>query len=100
MNAIKPQIASAVGLIVQIGRKRIKGKKCRRTLEICEVLSDFDENGDYQLIPIYDSKYEGNNKHDICPTGLKPTFLDELVEDYKFDASTLTKPEKYVEPEP
>ncbi len=100
LAAIKPQIASAVGLIVQIGRKRIKGKKCRRTLEICEVLSDFDENGDYQLIPIYDSKYEGNNKHDICPTGLKPTFLEELVEDYHFDASTLTKPDKYIEPEP
>ena len=100
LNAIKPQIASAVGLIVQIGRVRIKGKKCRRTLEICEVLSDFDENGDYQLVSIYDSKYKGNNKHDICPTGEKPTFLEELVEDYKFDASTLKKPDQYIEPEP
>ena len=100
LAAIKPQIASAVGLIVQIGRVRIKGKKCRRTLTITEVLSDFDENGEYQLVDIYDSKYKGNNKHDICATGYKPTFTEELVEDYGFDASTLTKPDHYEEPEP
>lgn len=100
LAAIKPQIASAVGLIVQIGRVRIKGKKCRRTLEISEVIGDFDENGDYILKPIYDSKYKGSGKHDICPTGYKPTFLEELVEDYGFDENTLTPPKEYIEPEP
>lgn len=100
LAAIKPQIASAASLIVQIGRVRIKGKKCRRTLEIDEVLNDFDENGDYQLRPIYSSKYKGSDKHDICPTGYKPTFLEELVEDYGFDPATLTAPDHYEEPEP
>ena len=100
LAAIKPQIASAIGLIVQIGRVRIKGKKCRRTLEISEVIGDFDENGDYILKPIYDSKYKGSGKHDICPTGYKPTFLEELVEDYGFDENTLTAPKEYKEPEP
>lgn len=100
LSAIKPQIASAVGIVVQIGRVRIKGKKCRRTLEIDEVLNEFDEHGDYVLKPIYDSKYKGNNKHDICPTGYKPTFTEELVEDFGFDASTLTPPDHFIEPEP
>lgn len=100
LAAIKPQIASAVGLIVQIGRVRIKGKKCRRTLAIYEVIGDFDDTGDYILKPIYDSKYKGSNKHDICPTGYKPDFIDELVEDFGFDESILTKPESYKEPEP
>jgi len=100
LAAIKPQIASAVGLIVQIGRVRIKGKKCRRTLAIYEVLNEFTEDGDYVLNPLFDSKYKGRDKHDICPTGNMPTFLDELVSDYNFDVHTLDKPDHYVEPEP
>lgn len=100
LAAIKPQIASAVGIIVQIGRVRIKGKKCRRTLEVVEVLNDFDEDGEYQLRPIYDSKYKGSGKHDICPTGYQPTFMDELVEDYGFDPNLLKKPDHYEEPTP
>lgn len=100
LAAIKPQIASAVGLIVQIGRVRIKGKKCRRTLAIYEVLNEFDEKGDYVMNPIFDSKYKGENKHDICPTGNMPTFLEELVSDYHFDPNFLKKPDHYVDPEP
>ena len=98
LNAIKPQIASAVGLIVQIGRVRINGKNARRMLEIDEVLSDFDENGNYQLRPIFDSKFKGSGKHEIAPTGYLPTFTDELIEDYNFDPHTLDKPKEYVEP--
>lgn len=100
LAAIKPQISSAVSIIVQIGRVRIKGKKCRRTLEISEVMNEFTENGDYVLHPIYDSKYKGSDKHDICPTGYLPSFIDELVEDFGFDASVLKAPDHFVEPEP
>ncbi len=98
LSAIRPQIASAIGLIVQIGRVRIDGKPARRTLEISELLSDFDSNGNYQLRPIFDSKFKGANKHEIAPTGYLPTFTDELVEDYGFDPKTLSKPRKYEEP--
>ena len=100
LAAIKPQIASAVGLIVQIGRVRIKGKKCRRTLAIYEVLNEFSSDGDYVLNPLFDSKYKGDDKHDICPTGNMPTFLEELIADYDFDVHDLDKPDHYVEPEP
>ena len=100
LAAIKPQIASAVGLIVQIGRVRIKGKKCRRTLAIYEVLNKFTPDGDYVLNPLFDSNYKGDDKHDICPTGNMPTFIEELVTDYNFDVHFLDKPEHYVEPEP
>ncbi len=98
LSAIRPQIASAVGLIVQIGRVRIDGKPARRMLEIDEILSDFDANGNYQLRPIFDSKFKGANKHEIAPTGYLPTFTEELVEDYGFDPHTLDKPRKYEEP--
>ena len=100
LAAIKPQIASAVGLIVQIGRVRIKGKKCRRTLAIYEVLNEFTNDGDYVLNPLFDSKYKGNDKHDICPTGNMPTFLEELVSDYNFNVHDLDKPKVYEEPQP
>ena len=100
LAAIKPQIASAVGLIVQIGRVRIKGKKCRRTLAIYEVENKFTETGDYVLRPIFDSKYKGDDKHDICPTGNLPTFMEELESDFDFDKDQLKPPEKFIEPEP
>ena len=100
LAAIKPQIASAIGLVVQIGRVRIKGKKCRRMIEICEVLDEFDENGNYILKPIFDSKFKGHGKHEITPTGYLPTFIDELVEDYGFDPHLLDKPAEYIDPEP
>ncbi len=98
LSAIRPQIASAISIIVQIGRVRIDGKPARRMLEIDELLSDFDGKGNYQLCPIFDSKFKGQNKHEISPTGYLPTFLDELKEDYGFDPRLLAKPRKYEEP--
>ena len=98
LSAIRPQIASAVDIIVQIGRVRIDGKKARKTLEIVEVLNGFSEDGDYRLVPLFDSKFKGSDKHEICPTGNLPTFIDELVEDFDFDVTTLDEPK--VKPEP
>lgn len=98
LAAIKPQIASAVTIIVQIGRTRINDKKCRRMLEIDEVINEFDENGDYVLKKIFDSKFKGSGKHEIAPTGYLPTFTDELVQDYGFDVHDLDKPDHYEDP--
>lgn len=98
LSAIRPQIASAVDIIVQIGRVRINGKKARKTLEIVEVLNGFTEDGDYRLLPLFDSKFKGADKHEICPTGKLPTFIDELVEDFGFNIHDLDEPT--VKPEP
>lgn len=98
LQAIKPQIASAINIVVQIGRVRIDGKPARRMLSICEILNDFDENGNYQLKEIFNSKYKGSDKHEIAPTGYLPTFIDELIEDYDFDPHLLDKPKQYIEP--
>ena len=98
LEAIRPQIASALSVIVQIGRVKINGKPARKTLEIVEVLNEFDKNGDYVLKPIFDSKFKGSGKHEIAPTGYIPTFADELVEDFNFNIHALDKPEVYVEP--
>ena len=98
LSAIRPQIASAVDIIVQIGRVRINGKKARKTLEIVEVLNGFSDDGDYRLPPLFDSKFKGASKHEICPTGKLPTFIDELVEDFGFDVHNLDEPT--IKPEP
>ena len=98
LSAIRPQIASAVDIIVQIGRVRINGKKARKTLGIVEVLNGFTEDGDYRLLPLFESKFKGADKHEICPTGKHPTFIDELVEDFDFDIHDLDEPK--VKPEP
>lgn len=98
LSAIRPQIASAVNIIVQIGRVRIDGKPARRMLEIDELLNGFDSNGNYRLQPIFDSNFKGNNKHEIAPTGYRPSFIEELEEDYGFNANLLTRPKKYEEP--
>jgi pilus assembly protein CpaF len=98
LSAIRPQIASAVDIIVQIGRVRINGKKARKTLGIVEVLNGFTEDGDYRLLPLFESKFKGADKHEICPTGKLPTFIDELVEDFDFDIHDLDEPK--VKPEP
>lgn len=102
LSAIRPQISSALNLVVQIGRVRINGKNARRMLEIDEVITGFKktsrQDDDYILVPIFDSKFKGSDKHEIAPTGNLPTFIDELEEDWGFDRNELKKPEKYIEP--
>ena len=93
-----PVLKNYVDIIVQIGRVRINGKKARKTLEIVEVLNGFTEDGDYRLLPLFDSKFKGADKHEICPTGKLPTFIDELVEDFGFNIHDLDEPT--VKPEP
>ena len=102
LSAIRPQISSALNIIVQIGRTRINGKNARRMLEIDEVITGFEDTKrqkeDYILRPIFDSNFKGDNKHEIAPTGYLPTFITELEEDYGFDRNELKKPEHYIEP--
>ncbi len=78
IGAIRGQIASALDIIVHLGRLR---DKSRRVLEISEVGQI--EDGQIQLFPLYRFEEEGGNgdrvRGSLRPTGAKLLQVDKLV---------------------
>jgi pilus assembly protein CpaF len=70
LEVIRQQIASAIEIMVHLGRLR---DRSRRVLEICELAGY--ENGDYELNPLYVSEdqphpeQEGRSRHALVSTG-------------------------------
>lgn len=92
LSAIRPQIAAACNIIVQIGKIVKHKKSIRRIFTITEVEKNLDENGNYVLHDIFDSKFYGHDKHGLAPTGWIPTFFDELEDEYGYTKDFFKKP--------
>lgn len=77
--AVRNQIASAIDIVVQLGRLR---DKSRKVLEIAEVIGVKD--GDIVLQPIYKFVETGTNSQgkitgELCATGNKLLNTDKLA---------------------
>jgi len=80
-KALRQQICSAIDIVIQASRF---ADGSRRIATIAEV-NGFDENGDYNVRPIYQmsrlvKKPDGTLQGQIEPTGLIPSFMDEIID--------------------
>lgn len=92
LSAVRPQIAAACNIIVQIGKIVVNKRSIRRVMTITEVEKRLDENGNYVLHDIFDSKFYGHDKHALAPTGWIPTFFDELEDKFGYTKDFFKKP--------
>ena len=80
-RALRHSIQSAIDLVVQVSRLR---DGSRKVISIGEVLG-FDDKGNYETreifnIPSLVLQPDGKLKGEIAPTGILPTFMDEIEE--------------------
>jgi pilus assembly protein CpaF len=93
-RALRHQIGSAIEVVIQISRYP---DGSRRLASIAEVLG-FDKEGNYNVVPIYDMSRlvkmpDGKYKGEIQPTGIVPTFLEEILDNgIPFGANKFQKP--------
>lgn len=92
LSAVRPQIAAACNIIVQIGKIVVNKRSIRRVLTITEVEKRLDKEGNYVLHDIFDSKFYGHDKHGLAPTGWTPTFFDELEDEFGYTKEFFKKP--------
>ena len=80
-KALRQQICSAVDIVVQASRF---SDGSRRIATIAEV-NGFDADGRYNVVPIYQmsrlvKRPDGTLKGQIEPTGITPSFMDEIID--------------------
>ncbi len=80
-KALRQQICSAIDIVIQISRY---ADGSRRIGTIAEVLG-FDENGDYNVVPIYEmsrliKKADGTLQGQVEATGVVPSFINEIID--------------------
>ncbi len=80
-SALRQQICSAVDIVIQASRF---ADGSRRIATIAEV-NGFKDNGDYNVVPIYQmsrliKQADGRLKGQIEPTGQVPSFMNEIVD--------------------
>ena len=92
LSAVRPQIAAACNIIVQIGKIVVNKRSIRRVLTITEVEKRLDKDGNYALHDIFDSKFYGHDKHGLAPTGWIPTFFDELEDEFGYTKDFFKQP--------
>lgn len=92
LSAVRPQIAAACNIIVQIGKIVVNKRSIRRVMTITEVEKRLDKEGNYVLHDIFDSKFYGHDKHGLAPTGWIPTFFDELQDEFGYTEDFFKKP--------
>lgn len=83
MDAIRQQIASAVDIIVQLGRM---SDKTRKTLEIVELLGYDQITKSYNINPIFKYEFDEDSRPDKVKGGLKRTG-NPLNNTHKFEMS-------------
>ena len=93
LTALRPQVVSAVDIVVQVSRVR-DGR--RRITEIAEVLG-LDEQGRYQMQSLYALAAEPSAQNILTDgslrwTGKRPSFADELDRKGARDMAQLTAP--------
>jgi pilus assembly protein CpaF len=75
LRAVREQIASALDLVVHLGRMP-NGE--RKVVAVSEVAGT--ENGEIRLTDLYLFKHKSAGKGKLEPTGATPTFLKRLAE--------------------
>lgn len=83
VDAIRQQIASAVDIIVQLGRM---SDKTRKTLEIVELLGYDQITKSYNINPIFRFEFDEDSRPDRVTGGLKRT-ANPLKNTHKFEMS-------------
>ena len=83
MDAIRQQIASAVDIIVQLGRM---SDKTRKTLEIVELLGYDQVTKSYNINPIFKYEFDEDSRPDKVKGGLRRT-ENPLNNTHKFEMS-------------
>jgi pilus assembly protein CpaF len=81
ISSIRRQIASAVDLIVHLARLR-GGNRC--VVRIAEVIGLDEDTGEVRLKDVFDADEQGC----LRPTGLLPSFMDELLRTGMLDLSS------------
>lgn len=78
LRALRSQVASAVEIIAQTSRFNDGSRKITHIVEV----HDLDENGEYQIHPLFQFRHRGEDRDgnvlgELEPTGNLPTFLDQ-----------------------
>ena len=88
LPAIRRQMASAIDIIVHLGRLR---DRSRKVLEITEMRGL--DNGEFVLNPIFEFKEEGEEKNGLIKGSLKKTgrlaFVEKLQRSGLYDKSLI-----------
>jgi pilus assembly protein CpaF len=74
LTAIRMQIGSGIGVIVQVARQ---GDGSRKITHITEVAGFDADTGKYQLIDLFARSYR-SGASELVPTGALPTFMERL----------------------